>query len=126
MHSGRASRVHNHTRSQSRSQYPSGQVMVSEYALHHLFNAFIGTAEQKINQCLSDLRGIEPRVESICGPGVDPAFDQLVSALGHIARQKPKPLIDSLMLWRKQKSEAANVAREQRNQVSGFLVNLEE
>ncbi|KIV99219.1 uncharacterized protein PV09_09083 [Verruconis gallopava] len=124
MHSsGRTSRSHNHTRSQSRSAHPQApaQVMVSEYALHHLFNAFIGTAEQKINLCLSDARAIEPRVETICGPGVDPAFDQLVSALGHIARQKPKPLIDSLMLWRKQKSEAANAARDERAQALKML-----
>jgi hypothetical protein len=103
--------------------YPQtpAQVMVSEYALHHLFNAFIATAEQKINQCLTDVRGIEPRVETICGSGVDPQFDQLVSALGHIARQRPKPLIDSLMLWRKKKSEEANDARNERSQALKML-----
>jgi hypothetical protein len=45
------------------------------------------------------------------GPGVDPDFDQLVSALGHIARQKPKPLIDTIMHWRKHKSEEASTLR---------------
>lgn len=53
----------------------------------------------------------EPRVERICGPGVDPAFDQLIAALGHIASPKPKALIDSMMLWRKSKSDAASEAR---------------
>ena len=38
MHSGRSSRAHNHTRSQSRSLHHQ-QVTVSEYALHHLFNS---------------------------------------------------------------------------------------
>ncbi len=57
-------------------------------------------------------------MEEICGPGVDPKFDQLILALGHIARQKPKPLIDTLMLWRKGKSEAATSARAEANQVS--------
>lgn len=43
--------------------------------------------------------------------GMDPSFDQLITALGHIAHQKPKPLIDSMMLWRKKKSDDANEAR---------------
>ena len=57
------------------------------------------------------------RVERICGPGVDPEFDQLISALGHIARQKPKPLIDTIMYWRKAKGEAATSAKAEMNQV---------
>ena len=49
----------------------------------------------------------EARVELVCGLGVDPTFDQLIAALGYIARNKPKPLIDTIMLWRKAKSEEA-------------------
>jgi hypothetical protein len=64
-------------------------------------------------------------VESICGPDVDPAFDQLIKALGHIARQKPKPLIDTLMLWRKGKSEAANLARTELSQVCECRLDLQ-
>jgi hypothetical protein len=56
---------------------------------------------------LTDRGKPEARVEAICGPGIDPSFDQLISALGHIARHKPKPLIDTIMLWRKQRSEEA-------------------
>jgi hypothetical protein len=57
----------------------------------------------------------EARVELVCGPGVDANFDQLISALGHIARAKPKPLIDTIMLWRKAKSEEA---QRQRNELA--------
>lgn len=121
MLSGRSRRDHNHSRSQSRHHHPQESRTVGEYALHHLFNSFIALAEQKITQCLNDPRGLEPRVESICGSGVDPAFDQLISALGHIARQKPKPLIDTLMLWRKGKSEAANSARHELNQARTLM-----
>lgn len=60
------------------------------------------------------------RVERICGPGVDPEFDQLISALGHIARQKPKPLIDTIMYWRKAKGEAATNAKAEMNQVGSL------
>ena len=122
MHSGRSRRDQNHSRSQSRPQHSQQESRtVGEYALHHLFNSFILQADDKIKQCLTDPRGREPRTETICGPGVDPAFDQLISALGHIARQKPKPLIDTLMLWRKGKSEDANKARVKLSQAKSPL-----
>jgi hypothetical protein len=107
-------RGHTHHRSQSRHpQHAHELKTVGEYALHHLFNSFIGQAEQKINQCMTDRGQPETRVELVCGPGVDPNFDQLIAALGHIARPKPKPLIDSIMLWRKAKSEEASKQRTQ-------------
>lgn len=57
-------------------------------------------------------------VEDVCGPGVDANFDQLISALGHIARQRPKPLIDTIMYWRKAKSEAITSAKMELSHVS--------
>ena len=66
---------------------------------------------------MTNLSVPEPRVEDVCGPGVDPDFDQLIAALGYIARQKPKPLIDTIMFWRKAKGEAANAAKVEMNQV---------
>jgi hypothetical protein len=107
--SGRSLRKgHNQQRSQSRHPQNAHELKnVGEYALHHLFNAFIGQAELKINQCMTDRGQPETRVEFVCGPGIDLKFDQLIAALGHIARPAPKPLIDSIMLWRKAKSEEA-------------------
>lgn len=72
---------------------------------------FIAQAEEKLNESITVPFDPEPQIEQICGPGVDPAFDQSISALGHIASPKPKALIDSMMLWRKSKSDAANEAR---------------
>ena len=60
----------------------------------------------------------ETPVEHVCGPGADSTFDQLISALGHIARQKPKPLIDTIMFWRKAKGDAAIMAKQMANQVT--------
>ncbi len=113
--SARSSRKgHHHHRSQSRHhQQPHELKTAGEYALHHLFNAFISQAEHKINQCMTDRGQPEAKVETVCGPGVDPNFDQLIAALGHIARHKPKPLIDTIMLWRKAKSEEASKQRTQ-------------
>lgn len=105
-------RGHNQQRSQSRHPQNAHELKtVGEYALHHLFNSFIGQAELKINQCMTDRGQPEARVEFVCGPGVDTKFDQLIAALGHIARPAPKPLIDSIMLWRKAKSEDASKQR---------------
>lgn len=50
---------------------------------------------------------------------MDAAFDQLIVALGHIASPRPKALIDSMMLWRKSKSDAANEARSQIQPIRG-------
>lgn len=75
------------------------------------FPQFIGQAEEKLNESITVPLDPEPQIEHICGPGVDPAFDQSIAALAHIASPKPKALIDSMMLWRKSKSDAANEAR---------------
>lgn len=69
-----------------------------------------------------EISDAEPRVEDVCGPGVDPSFDQLISALGHIARLKPRPLIDTIMYWRKAKGEAATSAKAELNQVGLSLL----
>lgn len=107
--------------------------MLCTYCLHPLvcsvntlldvvitLHQFIAQAEEKITQCITVPLDPEPQIEQICGVGVDPTFDQLISALGHISSQKPKPLIDSMMLWRKNKSDAANEARTHLQQVRRF------
>lgn len=87
----------------------------AEYALHILFTQFVRLAERKVNSCLPPNHPLdrEPDIETICGPGVDPAFDKLIGSLGYIARHKPKPVIDSLMIWRKSKSDAAAFSRHE-------------
>ncbi|KAJ5918683.1 hypothetical protein N7454_009827 [Penicillium verhagenii] len=77
---------------------------------------FVGQADSKINQAILKLGDSEAPVEEVCGPGADLNFDQLISALGHIARLKPKPLIDTIMLWRKGKGDAAITARQMSNE----------
>ncbi|PNY29757.1 Cell morphogenesis protein PAG1 [Tolypocladium capitatum] len=99
------------------SRHRDDQKTVGEYALHVLFTSFIAQAEEKLTECITVPFEPEPQIERICGPGADPAFDQLIVALGHIASPKPKALIDSMMLWRKSKSDAANEARAQLQQM---------
>ncbi|GKT47459.1 cell morphogenesis protein PAG1 [Colletotrichum spaethianum] len=118
MHS-KSRREHAHHHSHSSKHHRDEQKTVGEYALHVLFTSFIAQAEEKLNDCITVPFEPEPQVEQICGPGVDPSFDQIITALGHIARPRPKPLIDSMMLWRKSKSDAANEARSQLQQSRG-------
>ncbi|KAF8463503.1 cell morphogenesis N-terminal-domain-containing protein [Kalaharituber pfeilii] len=109
------SRGHHHSHSHHHSTEPR---TTSEYALHILFTQFVRLAERKINACLPPNHPLEtePLVDNIIGAGVDPAFDKLIGSLGSIAKSKPKPVIDSVMFWRKSKSDAANSAREGRSQ----------
>ncbi|RYP80409.1 hypothetical protein DL770_006214 [Monosporascus sp. CRB-9-2] len=104
-------RDHAHHHSHASRHHKDDQKTVGEYALH-----FIAHAEEKLNECITVPFDPEPQIERICGPGADPVFDQFITALGHIAKQRPKPLIDFIMLWRKQKSELANDARSQLQQ----------
>ncbi|KAF5123537.1 Cell morphogenesis protein PAG1 [Metarhizium anisopliae] len=109
-----------HPAHQSHSRtHRDDQKAVGDYALHVLFTSFITQAEEKLTECITVPFDPEPNIDRICGPGVDPAFDQLIVALGHIASPKPKALIDLMMLWRKSKSDAANEARIQLQQLRG-------
>ncbi|QPG94978.1 hypothetical protein C2857_007462 [Epichloe festucae Fl1] len=118
MHS-KSRREHPTHQSHSRT-HKDDQKTVGEYALHVLFTSFIAQAEEKLTECITVPFDPEPQIERICGPGVDPTFDQLIVALGHIASPKPKALIDSMMLWRKSKSDGANEARSQLQQMRGY------
>lgn len=109
MHSGRIKREHEHHHTPTRHQhYQQELITVGKAALHHLFTSFIKEADDRINRCMAEPNEYDFRIETICGPGADQGFDQLIKALGHIVRQEPKFLIDSLMLWRKEKSEATS------------------
>jgi hypothetical protein len=43
----------------------------------------------------------EPRLDDSLGPGQDPKFDDLLTSLGKIAQKHLKPVVDSVMRWRK-------------------------
>lgn len=91
----------------------------AEYTLHIIFTQFVRHAERKLNMCLEYPQSEEPPIIDILGEGADAQFDKIIANLGHIARRKPKPVIDSVMFWRKSKNEVASLAA---NEV-GRLVN---
>lgn len=71
-------------------------------------------ADRIIDTCVPPRHPMEsePYVDKICGPDVDKAFDKLISSLGALGKHKPKMVIDSVMYWRKLKSEAAAKERQ--------------
>lgn len=78
----------------------------SVYALHILFTHFVRITEPKLNIFGYAQNPKHLDIDAVLGPGADPEFDNLLMALGHVARRKPKPVVDSVMYWRKSKSEA--------------------
>lgn len=41
-------------------------------------------------------------------PGSDPSFDSLLESVGSVSKHCPKLMIDSIMVWRKSKSESTS------------------
>lgn len=82
----------------------------AEYTLHIVFTQFVRHAERKLNVCLEFPLNEEPPIIELLSEGIDTQFDSIISLLGYIARRKPKPVIDSVMFWRKSKSEVALMA----------------
>lgn len=98
----------NRLRSQSQrsSRQRPGVHSVFELAVEGLFRKFEEQAAAKTKQFATEEDA--PRLEELCGRGVDAAFDQLVFAMGSVARTKPKPLVEKLITWRQ--NQTSNTA----------------
>ncbi|EIW59193.1 uncharacterized protein TRAVEDRAFT_71351 [Trametes versicolor FP-101664 SS1] len=79
----------------------------SDYALHAIFLRFAAAAEQHIDKFLHLPLDREPPLEENMGPGIDKKFDDMLSSLGKIAQRHAKPVVDSVMRWRKSQSDPA-------------------
>lgn len=79
----------------------------SDYALHAIFMRFASQAEEKIENYLRQPLEPELPFERFMGPGVDPKFDDTLRSLAIIAQKKAKPVIDSVMRWRRTQNEFA-------------------
>jgi Cell morphogenesis N-terminal len=53
---------------------------------------------------------VEPDISAYFGPGADPAFDKVLTSLGHIGSHKPTPVINTVMYWRKAKTDGDGAA----------------
>ncbi|KAH3676066.1 hypothetical protein WICMUC_002363 [Wickerhamomyces mucosus] len=95
-----------------RKQLATDSKTSTEYTLHILFTQFVRHAERKLNICLQYPLTSEPPIVKLLSEGVDPNFDQIIASLGRISKSNPKPVIDSVMFWRKSKSEVASMATD--------------
>ncbi|KAG6831058.1 hypothetical protein H0H92_012981 [Tricholoma furcatifolium] len=78
----------------------------SDYALHAVFMRFATIADSNIEAFLRQPLDQEPRLLSdLVGPGVDVKFDETLESLGKIAQRHAKPVVDSIMRWRRQQHE---------------------
>ncbi|KAG2354309.1 cell morphogenesis N-terminal-domain-containing protein [Suillus spraguei] len=84
---------------------PSGPKMPSDYTLHAVFIRFSTLAEAKMTAFLHETLDHEPLLTNFMGPSLDPKFDDLMSSLGKIAQEHPKPVIDSIRCWRRSHNE---------------------
>ncbi|KAH7909870.1 cell morphogenesis N-terminal-domain-containing protein, partial [Hygrophoropsis aurantiaca] len=77
----------------------------SDYALHAVFIRFATLAEAKIDVFLRESLDHEPLLSDFMGPMLDEKFDDLLRSLGKIAQKQAKPVIDSIMRWRRSHNE---------------------
>ncbi|GBE87331.1 hypothetical protein SCP_1100060 [Sparassis crispa] len=108
----------------------------SDYALHAIFIRFAASAELHIDEVLQQPLEREPRLTDFMGPGVDDKLDDLLASLGKIAHKHAKPVIDSVMRWRKTQNDSVSTdlvrhhlsqpssnARGLRSQDVSFILN---
>ncbi|TFK86780.1 hypothetical protein K466DRAFT_663499 [Polyporus arcularius HHB13444] len=77
----------------------------SDYALHAVFIRFAASAETHIDEFLRFPVDRDVYLEDYLGPGVDEKFDDILSSLGKIAQRHAKPVVDSVMRWRKSQAD---------------------
>lgn len=92
---------------QGRKNLATSSKTPAEYSLHIIFTKFVRLAERKLSICLQYPIEKEPPIAEIMGEGADKEFDKVIVSLAYVARKKPKHVIDSVMFWRKSKSEAS-------------------
>jgi len=80
----------------------------SDFALHAVFMRFASTAESKIDLFLRQPLDSDPLLPDLIGN--DPKFDDVLRSLGQIAQKHTKPVLDSIMRWRR--SQVENVGSE--------------
>ncbi|KAG6857036.1 hypothetical protein H0H87_010390 [Tephrocybe sp. NHM501043] len=87
----------------------------SDYALHAVFMSFATIADSKITTFLRHPFDQEQLLlPELVGAGVDPKFDKTLESLGKIAQRHAKPVLDSIMRWR----------RGQREEVSSEIIQF--
>jgi hypothetical protein len=88
----------------------------SDYALHAIFMRFASSAEMKMEDFLKQPLERDPPLPDFMGPGVDAKFDELLNSLGRIAEKHAKPVLDSIMRWRRSQNESGGEGLRRQDQ----------
>ncbi|KAI9662729.1 MAG: Cell morphogenesis protein PAG1 [Alyxoria varia] len=91
----------------SRSTFRPEIESVGGFTLEHLLQSFFHQADIKVERCASNTLVIDPDFEESFGRGADPNFDQILNALAHVARMRPRPLIERLIKWKTKHDDSA-------------------
>ncbi|KAH7878271.1 cell morphogenesis N-terminal-domain-containing protein [Lentinula edodes] len=83
---------------------------LSDYALHAVFIRFASSPESKIDAFLRQPLEQDPLLPELIGPDVDPKLDETLLSLGQIAQKHTKPVINSILRWRR--SQVENVGSD--------------
>ncbi|KAG5220378.1 Cell morphoproteinis protein [Salix suchowensis] len=81
----------------------------SDYALHAVFMRFASVAESKISTFLRNTAE-DPSLPATLAVGIDPKFDDTLQSLAKIAQRNCKPVVDSIMRWRKSQQQEPALA----------------
>ena len=68
---------------------------------------FASAAESKMERFLKQPTEREPSLPEYMGPGVDIKFDELLNSLGRIGQRHAKPVLESIMRWRRSQNDGA-------------------
>ncbi|KAJ3277512.1 Cell morphogenesis protein PAG1, partial [Borealophlyctis nickersoniae] len=77
------------------------------FVLQNVFARFVRAAETKLNSLVFMQLERDLDLSTYVRAGHDPSFDCLLESMGSIAKHCPKLMIDSVMVWRKSKSESS-------------------
>ncbi|KAI9091522.1 cell morphogenesis N-terminal-domain-containing protein [Phlyctochytrium arcticum] len=80
----------------------------AQLVLQNVFARFVKAAESKVNTLIY-LQPFDREIDLFAPirPEADLALDSLLESVGSVAKHCPKLMIDSIMVWRKSKSEAS-------------------
>ncbi|KAH9835250.1 cell morphogenesis N-terminal-domain-containing protein [Rhodofomes roseus] len=80
----------------------------SDYALHAIFIRFAASGEQHIDEFLRQPVDRDAILTEFMGPGVDTKLDELLTSLGKVAQKHAKPVVESVMRWRKSQNDGVD------------------
>lgn len=81
----------------------------ADFAIQSMFTEFVKHSETKLTVILNHALDQDLDLGFLLAHGADERYDQILMAMGSLAKHRPRPIIDAVMIWRKVKSEPIDV-----------------